>query len=104
MFRNLMKICNQLVKNVKKCVFLDRTLCGQIQYLQGAKSILENGQKRAKPKFWSQQVLFGTKLLKFGPKRVNLATQTPMYSTVNCTSATSYNNDATITFFLIAQQ
>jgi len=30
--------------------------------------------KRAKQKFWSQQVLFGTKFLKFGPKRANLAT------------------------------
>jgi len=30
--------------------------------------------KRAKQKFWGQQVLFGTKLLKFGPKRANLAT------------------------------
>ena len=28
----------------------------------------------------------------------------PSFSTVNCTSATSYNCDATITFFLIAQQ
>ena len=27
----------------------------------------------------------------------------PMYSTVNCTPAKSYNYDATITFFLIAQ-
>ena len=27
-----------------------------------------------------------------------------LYSTVNCTSATSHNCDATITFFLIAQQ
>ena len=43
-----------------------------------------------------QQVLFGTKFLKFGPKIVNLATLTPMYSIVNCTSATSYNYDATI--------
>jgi len=30
--------------------------------------------KRAKRKFWGQQVLFGTKFLKFGPKRANLAT------------------------------
>ena len=28
----------------------------------------------------------------------------PIYSTANCTSATSYNYDATITFFWIAQQ
>jgi len=35
-----------------------------------------------------------------------LHSTTAMYSTVNvnCTSATSYNYDATITFFLIAQQ
>jgi len=32
--------------------------------------------QRAKPKPWGQQVLFGTKFLKFGPKRVNLATLT----------------------------
>ena len=51
-----------------------------------------------------QQVLFGTKFLKFGPKMVNLATLTPMYSIVNCTSATSYNYDATIAFFVIAQR
>jgi len=30
--------------------------------------------KRAKLKFWGQQVLFGTKFLKFGPERANLAT------------------------------
>jgi len=28
----------------------------------------------------------------------------PSFSTVNCTSATSYNRDAAITFYLIAQQ
>jgi len=44
-------------------------------------------------------VLFGTKFLKFGPKRVDLATLTPMNSTVNCTTATSHNYDAT-TFFV----
>jgi len=36
-----------------------------------------NGPKKsqkAKRKFWDQQVLFGAKYLKFGPKRVNLAT------------------------------
>jgi len=30
--------------------------------------------QRAKGNFWGQQMLFGTKFLKFGPKRVNLAT------------------------------
>jgi len=30
--------------------------------------------QRAKREFWGQQVLFGTKLLKFGLKRANLAT------------------------------
>jgi len=30
--------------------------------------------KRAKRKFWGQQVLFETKFLKFGPERANLAT------------------------------
>jgi len=30
--------------------------------------------QRAKRNFWGQQVLFGTKFLKFGPERANLAT------------------------------
>jgi len=30
--------------------------------------------QRAKQNFWDQQVLFGTKFLKFDPKRANLAT------------------------------
>jgi len=30
--------------------------------------------QRAKQKFWGQQVLFGTKVVKFGPKRAKLAT------------------------------
>ena len=30
--------------------------------------------QRAKQKFWGQQVLFGTKFIKFGPKRASLAT------------------------------
>jgi len=30
--------------------------------------------QRGKRKFWGQKVLFGTKFLKFGPKRANLAT------------------------------
>jgi len=33
--------------------------------------------QRAKRKFWVQQVLFGTKFLKFDPKRANLATLIP---------------------------
>jgi len=33
--------------------------------------------QRVKRKFWGQQVLFGTKFLKFGLKRANLATQIP---------------------------
>jgi len=40
-------------------------------------AILEKGQKRAKgpnKNFGARQVLFGTKFLKFGPKRANLAT------------------------------
>jgi len=36
--------------------------------------------QRAKQKFWGQQVLFGTKFLKFGPKRANLATLFLRYS------------------------
>jgi len=38
--------------------------------------ILEKGQTKlkGKQKFWGQKVLFGTKFLKFGPKRANLAT------------------------------
>ena len=61
-------------------------------------------EPKVKLKFWGQQVLFGTTFLKFGPKRVNLTSLTPMYSTVNCTSATSYDYDATITFLVVAQQ
>jgi len=34
---------------------------------------LKKSQK-VKRKFWGQQVLFGTKFMKFGPKRANLAT------------------------------
>jgi len=30
--------------------------------------------QRAKRKFWGHQVSFGTKFIKFGPKRANLAT------------------------------
>jgi len=30
--------------------------------------------QRATRKFWGQHMLFGTKFLKFGPKRANLAT------------------------------
>ena len=30
--------------------------------------------KKTKQKFWGQQLLFGTKFLKFDPKRANLAT------------------------------
>jgi len=69
----MVKICNQLVKKVKKYSFSDRYPGGQTWFWQGAKSILEKSQ-RAKRKFWGQQVLFGTKFLKFGPKRANLAT------------------------------
>ena len=43
-----MKICNQLVKNLKKYGFSDRTQGGQIWFLQGIKSILEKGQKEPK--------------------------------------------------------
>jgi len=72
-YRNLVKICNELVKKVKKYGFSNWTQGGQIEFLQGAKSILEKSQ-RAKRKFWGQQMLFGNKFLKFGPKRANLAT------------------------------
>jgi len=42
---------------------------GQICPGKGSKK-----SQRAKRKFWSQQVLFGTKFLKFYPKRADLAT------------------------------
>ena len=41
-----MKICNELVKKVKKYGYSDRTQGGQIYFLQGAKSILEKGQTK----------------------------------------------------------
>ena len=89
-FSDLVKICNQLVENVKICGFSDRTRWSDLIFAGGqiypGKGPKKN--QRAKPKCWGQQVLFGTKFLKFGPKGVNLATLTPMYSTVNCTSAT----------------
>ena len=56
---------------MKKYGFSDRAQGGLIQFLQGAKSILDKGQIR---KFRGQQVLFGTKFLIFVPKRANLAT------------------------------
>jgi len=59
-------------------------------------------EPRVKPKLWGQKVLFD-QISEIDRKRVNLATLTPMHSTVNCTSATSYNYDATITFFVIAK-
>jgi len=64
------KICNELVKKVKKYGFSDRNQGGQILFLQGGSL----SWKRAKRKFWGQQVLFGTKFLKFGPTGGNLAT------------------------------
>jgi len=100
------KICNQLVKCEKIWFFRQDPGCSDLIFARGQiyPGKRPKQSQRAKQKFWGQQVLFGTKFLKFGPERVNLATLTPMYSTVNCTSATSYNYDATITFFVIAQQ
>jgi len=100
------KICNPLVKNVKNYGFSDRNQGGQIQFSNGPNLSWKGAKKsqKAKRKFWSQQVLFGTKFLNFGSKRLNLATLTPMYSIVNRTSATSYNYEATIAFFAIAQR
>ena len=43
---------------------------GKIYPGKGAENI-----QKAKPHFWGQQQLFGIKLLKFGPKRANLATR-----------------------------
>jgi len=58
--------------------------------LQKAKSILEKDQKRVKlAQFWGQQVLFGTKFLKFGPKMANHSQ--PCSS--NC-AATSHGGDS----------
>ena len=64
-----MKICNQLVKNVKNYGFPDRTQGGQIWFLQETKSILEKGQKRAK----GPNQNFGATKCCFGPNFWNLA-------------------------------
>jgi len=40
------KICSQLVKNVKSYGFSDRAQGGQIHFLQGTKSIFEKGQTK----------------------------------------------------------
>ena len=72
-FRNVVKICIELVTVVNIYGCLERTLGSQIQFLQEAKSVLEKNQ-RAKRKCWGQQVVFGTNFMKFGPKRANLAT------------------------------
>jgi len=52
------KICNELVKKVKKYGFSDRTQGGQIQFLQGASPFRKRVQKepKAKRKFWGQQM------------------------------------------------
>jgi len=66
------KICNQLVKNVKKYGFSDRTQGGQIWFLQGTKSILEKGQKRAKgpnQNFGASKCCLGPNFWNLAPKR-----------------------------------
>ena len=75
-----MKICNQSVEK-RKIWFLrwsDRILPGWSDLIHGQGQIYPGkGPKKSqkvKRKFLGQQVLFGTKFLKFGPKRVNLAT------------------------------
>jgi len=50
-----MKICNQLVKKVKKYGFSDRNQGGQTYFLQGAKSILEKGQTKM---LWPASVIW----------------------------------------------
>ena len=100
-----MNICNQLVQNVKNYGFQTRPRVVRHNFCKGRNPSWKRDKKepKVKQKFWGKQVLFWTKCLKFVPKRVNLTSLTPMYSTVNCTSATSYNYDATITFFVVAQ-
>jgi len=53
----VMKICNELVKKVKKYVFSDTTQGGQIWFLQGAGLSWKKAKKSqsAKRKFWDQQ-------------------------------------------------
>jgi len=69
------QIWNELIKKMKKYGFSDRTQGSQIWFLQGASLFCKRGKKsrRAKQKFWGQEVLFGIKFLTFGPKKANLA-------------------------------
>jgi len=56
-------MCNHYYsRKSEKICFLRQDPGGQMQFLQGASL----SWKRAKQKFWGQQVLFGTKFLKFG--------------------------------------
>jgi len=98
-------VCNQLVQNVKNYGFQTGTRVVRHNFCKGRNPSWKRAKKepKAKQKFWAKQVLFWTKCLKFVPKMVNLTSLTPPYSTVNCTWATSYNYDATITFFVVAQ-
>jgi len=80
-YRNLVKICNELVKKVKNIIchhmiwFLRQDPGWSDLILARGQPILEKSQ-RTKRKFWDQKVLFGTKFLKSGPKRANPATLT----------------------------
>jgi len=65
------------VKRVKKYGFSDRTQRVVRSNSCNGPVYPGNGRKkrqRAKRKFWGHQPLFGTKFVKFGPKRANLAT------------------------------
>jgi len=63
------KICYQLVKIVENMIFQTRLRVVRFNSCKGSSL----PWKRAKRKFWSQQVSFGTKFRKFGSKRANLA-------------------------------
>jgi len=73
------KICNELVKKVKKYGLSDRTRVVRSNSCKGLAYPGKGPKKnqRAKGKLWDQQVLFGTKFMKFGPTRANLATLCP---------------------------
>jgi len=70
------KICNELVKEVKKYVFQTGPRVVRSNFCKGPVYPGKGPKKsqKAKRKFWGQQVVFGAKYLKFGPKRANLAT------------------------------
>jgi len=70
------KICNELVKTVKNMVSQTGPRVDRSNSSKGPAYPGKGPKKsqRAKRKFWGHRLLFGTKFLKFGPKRANLET------------------------------